>query len=101
MKMSEIKELTDEQLVHQELQLERELIDARIKKSFNTLTDSSVFGKLRKDIARIQTEITSREKKQELHKNALKAKFRRTFVAEQGGQAGQDNVLQSIADKLS
>ena len=32
MKMSEIKELSDEQLVHQELQLERDLIDAQIKK---------------------------------------------------------------------
>ena len=101
MKMSEIKELSDEQLVHHELQLERELIDSRIKKSFNTLTDSSMFGKMRKDIARIQTEITLREKKQELHKNALKAKFRRTFVPAQGDDAVQEDVLKSIADKLS
>ena len=101
MKMSEIKELSDEQLVHQELQLERELIDSRIKKSFNTLTDSSMFGKRRKDIARIQTEITLREKKQELHKNALKAKFRRTFVPMEGDDSVQEDILKSIADKLS
>jgi len=101
MKMSEIKELSDEQLVHQELQLEREIIDSRIKKSFNTLTDSSIFAKMRKDIARIQTEITLREKKQELHKNALKAKFRRTFVPVQGDDSVQEDILKSIADKLS
>ncbi|MEC7985659.1 MAG: 50S ribosomal protein L29, partial [Myxococcota bacterium] len=60
MKMSEVKELSDEQLVHKELELERKLIDARFKKQFNTLEDSSVFSKIRKTIARLQTEQTRR-----------------------------------------
>jgi len=101
MNMSEIRELSDEALVHTELQLERDLIDLRVKKSFNTLTDTSLFGNIRKDIARIQTEITSREKKQNLHKNTLKAKFRRTFVPAKEEEAVQGDVLKSIADKLS
>ena len=101
MKMSEITALTDEQLVHTELSLERTLIDARIKKSFGTLEDSSVFSKIRKDIARIQTEATSREKKQGLAKNALKAQYRKTFVATKESDDSGGNFLQDIADKLS
>ena len=101
MKMSEIAALTDEQLVHTELSLERKLIDARIKKSFGTLEDSSVFAKIRKDIARIQTESTSREKKQGLAKNALKAQYRKTFVATNETEESGGNFLQDIADKLS
>ena len=99
--MSEIAALTDEQLVHTELSLERKLIDARIKKSFGTLEDSSVFAKIRKDIARIQTELTSREKKQGLAKNALKAQYRKTFVATNESEESGGNFLQDIADKLS
>ena len=101
MKMSEVTALTDEQLVHTELSLERTLIDARIKKSFGTLEDSSVFTKIRKDIARLQTEATSREKKQGLAKNALKAQYRKSFVATKESEESGGNFLQDIADKLS
>lgn len=101
MNMSEIKELTDEQLVHKELSLERKLIDARIKKSFGTLEDSSFFAKIRKDIARIQTEVTIRQKAQGLARNALKALYRRSFVAEQLEEENKGDFLKGIADKLS
>lgn len=101
MNMSEIKELTDEQLVHKELSFERKLIDARIKKSFGTLGDSSFFAKIRKDIARIQTEVTIRQKEQGLAKNALKALYRRSFVAEQLEEENKGDFLKGIADKLS
>ena len=101
MNMSEIKELTDEQLVHKELSLERKLIDARIKKSFGTLEDSSFFAKIRKDIARIQTEVTTRQKAQGIAKNGLKALYRRSFVAEQLEEENKGDFLKGIADKLS
>ena len=101
MKMSEVKELTDELLVHTELSLERQLLDARIKKSFGTLENTSIFAKVRKDIARIQTEISSREKAQDMAKNGLKAKFRRTFVAEKAEEENKGDFLKGIADKLS
>ena len=101
MKMSEITALTDEQLVHNELSLERKLIDARIKKSFGTLQDSSIFAKIRKDIARLQTEATAREKKQGLAKNALKALYRKSFVPTKESEEAGGDFLQDIADKLS
>lgn len=101
MKMSEIKSLSDEELVHKELSLERSLIDARIKKSFGTLEDTSSFAKIRKDIARIQTETTSREKAQSIEKNGLKAKFRKSFVPTKATEEASGDFLQDIADKLS
>ena len=57
--------------------------------------------KIRKDIARIQTESTSREKKQGLAKNGLKAQYRKTFVATNESEESGGNFLQDIADKLS
>jgi ribosomal protein L29 len=101
MKMLEIKELSDLELVHNELSLERKLIDARIKKSFGTLEDTSYFAKVRKDIARIQTEVTSREKSQGLSKNAFKALHRKSFVPEVIEEANKGDFLKGIADKLS
>ena len=79
MKMSEITALTDEQLVHKELSLERTLIDARIKKSFGTLEDSSVFSKIRKDIARLQTEATARGKEARSSKEWFKGTVSQNF----------------------
>jgi ribosomal protein L29 len=99
--MSDIKVLSDEQLVHEELSYERKLIDARIKKSFGTLEDTSFFAKIRKVIARIQTEVTSREKAQNLSKNAFKALYRKSFVAEKIEETNNGDFLKGIADKLS
>ena len=101
MKMSEIKEFTDQELVHKELLLEKELIDAKLKKSLGVGMDLSIFSKLRKDIARLQTEQTLRCKTQGLAKNALKALHRKTFVYAQAEEEEKTDFLQSVADKLS
>ena len=102
MKMSEVKDLSDEQLVHKELELERKFIDARFKKQFNTLEDSSVFSKIRKTIARLQTEQTRRQADQKLPKNGLKMLHAKTFKpsAEEDGEGTQD-FLKNLADKMS
>ena len=73
MKMSEIKELTDEQLVHRELQLERQIIDARFQKEVGTLENTSVFLGLRKDIARLRTEQRQREIAQNLNNDDIRS----------------------------
>ena len=102
MKMSEIRELTDEQLVHTELNLERELIDARFKKQFGTLEDTSIFSKIRKNIARLQTEQSKRQAEQNLPNNGLKMLYAKTFRPSQNeGEEGNQNFLQNIADKMS
>ena len=102
MKMSEIRELTDEQLVHKELALERQLIDARFKKQFGTLEDTSVFSKIRKDIARLQTEQSKRQAEQNLGKNGLKMLHSKTFnPSQEENEEGTQDFLQNIADKMS
>lgn len=102
MKMSEIRELTDEQLVHKELDLERELIESRFKKQFGTLEDTSTFSKIRKDIARLQTEQSKRQAEQNLSKNGLKMLYAKTFrPTQEEDEEGTQNFLQDIADKMS
>ena len=102
MKMSEIKELSDEQLVHKELELERTLIDARFKKQFNALEDSSIFAKIRKNIARLQTEQTRRQAEQKLPNNGLKMLHAKTFKpAENEDSEGTQDFLKNLADKMS
>ena len=102
MKMSDIRELTDEQLVHKELSLERQLIDSRFKKQFGTLEDTSSFSKIRKNIARLQTEQSKRQAEQNLSKNGLKMLYSKTFnPAQVEEEEGTQDFLQNIADKMS
>ena len=101
MKMQEVKELSDQELVHKELELDRQLVDVRLKKSLGVEMDISIFAKIRKDIARLQTEQTFRCKQQGLAKNALKALHRKSFVYTQEEKEESGDFLTSVADKLS
>jgi len=105
MKNTEIQALTDEQLVHKELQLERDLIELRFRHrdKNNQLDDTSKLRKIRKDIARLQTAQRSRELAADLQKNALHNKHRGTFkpgaAIVSGGTAG-GAFLQGIAQQM-
>ena len=105
--MKEIQQLSDEELVHKELSLERELINARFAKSFRekanrNVGDSSVFAKIRKTIARLKTEQTRRQKEQGLPRNGLKMQYKKTFSPEEAkSDEGSENFLQGIADKFA
>ena len=61
MSVAELKELDDKALVHRELQLERELMDARFRNKTGQLEDTSKLAKLRKGIARARTLQRERE----------------------------------------
>lgn len=80
MKFTEIQALSDISLVHQELQLERSLVQHQFRHRLGQLENTSVLGATRKDIARVQTELTRREKEQGLGKGTLKAKHGSSFV---------------------
>ena len=102
MKMAEIKELSDEQLVHQELLVERQLIDARFQKQMGTLENTAVFSGFRKDIARLRTEQRRREKEQELPKNAFRSKYSGGFNydADNASSPASEGFLKGISEKL-
>ena len=102
MKSTEINALSDEQLVHRELQLERDLIELRFRhRDANLqLDDTSKLRKIRRDIARLRTAQRTRELAGELPKDALRNKHRGSFKAGaaivSGGTAG-GSFLQGFA----
>ena len=78
---TELKVLSDESLVHAELQLDRELVSLNFMKKAGTLRNLMSTRDVRKNIARVRTEQRRREIEQGLAKDSLKSQHRSTFVA--------------------
>ena len=53
---TELKALTDEQVVHAELQLDRDLVGLRFRKNADQLRDVNQIKVVRRNIARVRTE---------------------------------------------
>ena len=102
MNAKEIKSLTDIQLVHSELNCERELIDARFKKQLGTLESTGVFSRLRKTIARLRTEQRQRELTAGLPNNSLRNTHRSSFKPEDNASEAQaaGAFLKGISEKI-
>ena len=99
MEKTDLKAISDEALVHHELGLERDLVRALFAHRSNALNDSSRLGKLRKGIARARTEQRVRELAAGLSKDALRNRFRGTFVA--GGSSVESApTLGGLAEQL-
>lgn len=100
MKIDDLATLGDEQLVHKELELERQLVAHTFRHRLGQLENNSVLKSTRRDIARAQTLLTRREKDAGLQKGALKARHRSSFVpaAAVQGETG-DDFLKGILDK--
>ena len=107
MEMASIRKLTDEQLVHAELTLERDLVSATFQHRTGQLDDSSVLSKMRKDIARLRTLQREREVEAGSAKDSLRNTYRGTFEASSPIAVGEDaegvsaGFLQGIVDKIS
>ncbi len=103
MQFAKLNSLSDEALVHRELQLERDLIHTRIRHRTGQLEDVSQLAKLRKDIARARTLQRSREKDNSLSNNALRDMHRSSFkpsTAEAGDGTSSGGFLKGIVDKV-
>lgn len=103
MKYSELNKLSDEQLVHRELQLERDLIAANLRLKTGQLEDTASLGRIRKAIARARTAQRSREKEQGLNSDALRSRFRATFqpsAAAEGDGKAAGGFVQGLVDKI-
>ena len=61
MKASEIKQMTDDEILQQLDANRREIFQLRLKFQTSELKDTARIGKLRKDIARLETEKTARK----------------------------------------
>jgi large subunit ribosomal protein L29 len=102
--MAGLNDLSDEQLVHKMLGIERNLVASRFAHAQNQLENTASLRVLRKDIARIQTETRKREVQGGLPKDGLLAIHRTTFKADGVGTDGgseSGGFLQGIVDKLT
>jgi len=77
----ELKALTDEQVVHAELQLDRDLVSLRFRKNADQLRDVNQIKTVRRNIARVRTEQRRRELEGGLSVNSLREAHRSTFAA--------------------
>ena len=78
---TELKSLSDEQVVHAELQLDRDLIGLRFSKNADQLRNVNQIKVVRRNIARVRTEQRRRELEAGLAKNSLLEQHRSTFSA--------------------
>ena len=104
MAYADLTKLDDKSLVHRELQLERELMDANFRQKTGQLEDTSKMSKIRKEIARARTLQRERESDQSLAKNALRDQHRTSFVPGKiatDGEAGAGGFLKGIVDKVN
>ena len=77
---TELKALSDEELVHAELQLDRDLI-GRFRKNSDQLRDVMQIKQVRRNIARTRTEQRRREIEADQAKNTLLEMHRASFKA--------------------
>ncbi len=61
MKASEIRQKTDDEILQQLDDCRKEIFQLRLKVQTSELKDTARIGKLRKDIARLNTEMTARK----------------------------------------
>ncbi len=93
--------LSDEQLVHSELNSQRELAGHQLRHAMSKLENNSLLGKTRRAIARAQGEIRRREIAASLVNGALRAKHLGSYTpaalgaAPEAGGSFLKNMLDS------
>jgi large subunit ribosomal protein L29 len=65
MKASELQTLSEAELVQKGRELRDELFSARIRRATEQLEDTSLLGRLKKDIARVETLLSQRRAAQD------------------------------------
>jgi len=100
MRYSELTGLSDAELVHTSMDLERRLTQDLFRHRLGRLENHSVLKRTRRDIARAHTALTEREHAAGLHRGALRAAHASSFVPKAANVEGQDGAgfLQGILD---
>ena len=102
-KAQELRDLTDQQLVHRILDSERGLVEAQLNNKMGQLENTASLKDIRRGIARMRTLVGERERVQELKKDSLLHEHRQSYKYESAAAAGGDKggFLSGIVDKLS
>ncbi len=61
MKLNELRELDNERLQRRLVEIDQELFNLRFQKETGRLTNSALFGQLRKEIAQVKTILRERQ----------------------------------------
>jgi ribosomal protein L29 len=80
----QLAEMSDEQLVHAELQLDRDLVALRFQKKSGNGRNVHKLKQARRAIARLKTEQTAREKAAGVAKGTFFAQYQNSFKALDG-----------------
>lgn len=75
----QLADMSDEELVHTELQLDRDLVTLRFQKKAGNGKNIHKSKQVRRNIARLKTEQTAREKAAGLAKGAFHAQYKASF----------------------
>lgn len=94
--------LSDDALVHGILQADRDAVGLKFRHVEGRLDDTTLIRQKRKEIARMRTELRSRELAQGLRKDALLDMHRKSFSPSAGSAAAASggSFLEGVVDKL-
>lgn len=98
-----INTLDDAALVTELARKERALVQARFSLSMNRLEDTSSLRVMRRDVARIKTELRRRELAEGLSKDTLIARHKvdPSTLGDGDGGAASGGLLSGVVDKLT
>ena len=103
MAANELRELSDEALVHRILDSERALVGSMLRNKMGQLENTASLRDVRRSIARMRTVVRERELAQAVKKDGLIHEHRSSYqysgLADDGGD--QAGFLSGIVDKLS
>jgi len=102
MTAAEFQAMSDEQLVHNELQVERELLASSFRLKTGQLENTASLSVMRKQIARLRTAQRQRELAQGLARDTLRNRYRGTFQASAlvAAAAGAGGFVKGMVDKI-
>ena len=101
MAANDLRKLSDKELVHHELQTERELAVVTLKLRGSTLENTARVRQLRREVARARTIQRQRELEQGLPKDHLLHVHRQDFKAgAAGGEEAEAGFLSGVSERF-
>lgn len=98
---TDMSNLDDAGLVARLMDTRRDLVQTRFMHSMNRLENTASVRNVRRDIARIETELRRRELAQGLAKRALETLHGSAAAPVAAEEAASGGFLQSVVDKLA
>lgn len=101
MSSKELRAMSDKELVHHELQTERDLAVASLKLRGSTLENTASVRQMRRAVARARTIQREREREQGLAKDHLLHLHRQDFKpGEGGGEQAEGGFLSGVSERF-